>query len=283
MGIAENFQDILATFPDAQLLKEGGQKAVFLITHPKYGKAVLKVGNYASSQTLERIQREVRTLREIDSAYYPKIFDFQVLPDNRFLIIEQYVDCIPLSSCLDQYADPIKVLVLLRELVIGLKIIWEKQIVHRDIKPDNILIASNGQPIIIDLGIARLLNEESLTQTLALRGPATPLYAGPEQLLNRKANIDIRTDQFNLGIITLQLLMKGIHPFDPAIVGAGENIVENILAGRWYRGVFSNPDILCLQPLVEKLLGKEPYMRFRTPDTLMRQIDECLEAVKNEY
>jgi len=282
MGIAENFQDILATFPDAQLLKEGGQKAVFLISHPNYGKSVLKVGTYSRPQTLERIQREVRTLREIDSAYYPKNFDFQILPDNRFLIVEQYVDCIPLSSCMDQYVDPAKALMLVRELVIGLKILWEKQIVHRDIKPDNILIASNGRPIIIDLGIARLLDEESLTQTIALRGPATPFYAGPEQLLNRKASIDIRTDQFNLGIILLQLLMKGIHPFDPAIVCAGENIVENILAGRWYRGVFTNPHLICLQPLIEKLLGKEPYMRYRSPDNLMRRIDECLKEVKNE-
>ncbi len=281
MGMAENFQDILSTFPDAQLLKEGGQKAAFLISHPEYGKSVLKIGTYSRAQTLERIKREVKTLLEIDSIYYPKIFDFQIFPDNRFLIIEQYVDSIPLSACLDQYVDPIKVLSLLRELVIGLKILWGKNIVHRDIKPDNLLIASDGRPIIIDLGIARLLDEESITQTLALQ-PKTPIYASPEQLLNRKASIDIRTDQFNLGIITLQLLLCGTHPFDPAIVASGEHIIGNILEGKWYRGAFTNPDIKILQPLIEKLLGREPYMRFRCPDNLMMQIDECLKALKNE-
>lgn len=187
MGMAENFRDILSTFPDAQLLKEGGQKAAFLISHPEYGKSVLKIGTYSRAQTLERDGNiEVKTLLEIDSIYYPKIFDFQIFPDNRFLIIEQYVDSIPLSSCLDQYADPIKVLSLLRELVIGLKILWGKNIVHRDIKPDNLLIASDGRPIIIDLGIARLLDEESITQTLALQ-PKTPIYASPEQLLKSES------------------------------------------------------------------------------------------------
>ena len=277
MGIAENFCDILAMYPDAKPIKEGGQKAVFLINHPDFGKCVLKVGIYSRPQTLERIQREVRTLWEIDSSYYPKNYDFQILDGNRFFILEQYVECVPLSSCLRNYTDPSDTLLLLRELVIGLEILWNKKIVHRDLKPDNILISSKGNPIIIDLGIARLLAEESLTQTIALRGPATPAYAAPEQLLNRKTNIDIRTDQFNLGIITMQLLMGGTHPFDPVVVGAGENIMENILQGRWNKGILENQDLKALRPLIERLLGKEPYMRFRSSESLLEQIDICLQ------
>lgn len=281
MGINEHFFDVLSVFPDAQLIKEGGQKAVFLINHPSYGKCVLKVGVYSRPQTLERIQREVRTLREIDSTYYPKNYDFQLLDGNRFLIFEQYVECNPLSSCLGNYTNPSDALNLLSQLVTGLVILWNKQIVHRDLKPDNILIANSGQPIIIDLGIARLLVEESLTQTVAFCGPATPAYAAPEQLLNRKSNIDIRTDQFNLGIITLQLLLGGIHPFDPAIVGAGVNITENILQGRWFREIFQRQDLQFLCPLIEKLLGREPYMRFRSSETLIKQIGYCIEKANS--
>jgi len=280
MGIADNFTDILSLYPSAAPIKQGGQKAVFLIDHQDLGKCVLKVGIYSRPQTLERIVREVKTLREIDSPYYPKNYEFQVLDGNRFLIFEQYIESIPLSSCLQNYTDIENALFLLKELVLGLWIIWNKQIVHRDLKPDNILIRDDGHPVIIDLGIARLLDEESLTQTIAHRGPATPAYAAPEQLLNRKASIDIRTDQFNLGIITTQLLMGGVHPFDPEVVGDGENIMENIIQGKWVKDVFTNHDLRLLQPLIERLLGKEPYMRFRSPELLMQQIDNCLEKVR---
>lgn len=280
MGITDNFADILAQYPSASPIKQGGQKAVFLVTHQNFGKCILKVGIYPRPQTLERIAREVKTLREIDSPYYPKNFDFQVPDGNRFLIFEQYIESTPLSSCLQNYINPENTLYLLKELVLGLQIIWNKQIVHRDIKPDNILIRDNGHPVIIDLGIARLLDEESLTQTIAHRGPATPAYAAPEQLLNRKASIDIRTDQFNLGIITTQLLMGGVHPFDPAVVRDGDNIMENIIQGKWVKDVYKKDNLVLLQPLVERLLGREPYMRFRSPELLMQQIDNCLEKVQ---
>lgn len=278
MAIADNFADILALYPNAIPLKEGGQKAVFLIEHPKYGKCVLKVGVFSRPQTLQRIQREVETLRNIDSSYYPKNYDFQILDANRFVILEQYVECLPLSSCEDRYTNPKDVLLLLRELVVGLEILWKKQIVHRDLKPDNILITPLGHPIIIDLGIARLLSEESLTQTIAPRGPATPAYAAPEQLLNRKTKIDFRTDLFNLGIITLQLLMGGAHPFDPAIVGIGNSEMDNILQGIWNKDILKKEENKFLLPLIEKLLGKEPYMRFRSPELLLHQIDSYLKA-----
>ncbi len=279
MEIADKFTDILSLYPSASPMKQGGQKAVFLINHKDFGDCILKVGIYSRPQTLERITREVNTLRKIDSPFYPKNYEFQVLDDNRFLIFEQNIESVPLSSCLQNYTDPENALFLLRELVLGLKIIWEKQIVHRDLKPDNILIKHDGHPVIIDLGIARLLDEESLTQTIALHGPATPAYAAPEQLLNRKASIDIRTDQFNLGIITAQLLMGGVHPFDPKIVGNNENIMENIIHGKWSRAVFTNNDLKILQPLIERLLGKEPYMRFRSPELLMHEIDNCFEKL----
>ena len=274
--MADDFSDILTQYSDVTPLKIGGQKAVYLITHPIYGVSVLKLGTYSTPQTLERIKREVAVLRDIDSCYFPKNYDFELLPNSRFLIVEEYVDCKVLSSCMQEYTNPLKALELLKELVYGLKILWDKQIVHRDLKPDNILIVSNGMPRIIDLGIARLLKEESLTRTLALRGPATPRYAAPEQLLNYKNNIDFRTDQFNLGIITLQLMSGGAHPFDPTLVGIGDTFMDNIINARWDKSLFCDPNYSYVEPLISRLLGKEPYQRFRTYDLLINEIIACM-------
>ena len=281
MSIAEHFTDILNKFPDATLLKEGGQKAVFLINHLTYGRCVLKVGTYPQQSSLERIQREIKTLKEINSPYYPKIYEFSIIDPQRFIIFEEYEECKPLSSLLEKYQEQEMAIRLLKELVNGLVILWGMQIVHRDLKPDNILITKSGQVKIIDLGIARLLEEDSLTLTFAISGPATPVYAAPEQLQNRKSTIDIRTDQFNLGIILVQLVLGGIHPFDPRAVGGGTDIVENILSNNWCRKLLVSADLLQVSKIAEKLLGREPYLRFKTPKLLMDALDNYLEDLNN--
>lgn len=85
-------------------------------------------------------------------------------------------------------------------------------IVHRDIKPENVMYRADGTPVLVDLGIARHLDESSLTQDWLTRGPGTPAYAAPEQLVNDKHLIDWRTDQFSLGI-SLSIALLGMHPY----------------------------------------------------------------------
>lgn len=63
-------------------------------------------------------------------------------------------------------------------------------LVHRDIKPENVMYRVDGAPVLVDLGLARHLNETSLTQTWMPHGPGTPIYASPEQLVNDKYLID---------------------------------------------------------------------------------------------
>jgi serine/threonine protein kinase len=273
-----NHQDILNAYRNPQLLKLGGQKVVYLVNHQAFGQAVLKIGQYSSPQSLERIRREVALLKDIDSEYYPKNYDFQELPPDRFVIIEEYIQSKPLTDCFADYRNPKDILGLIKHLVIGLKIIWDKRVVHRDMKPDNILILPDGSPKIIDLGIARLLDLESLTRTLAIKGPCTPFYAAPEQLTNRKTEINFRADQFSLGIIMLQLLLDGQHPFDPTVVGSGASTVENILKNNWARTQLNNPDFAGLRDMLTKLLGHEPYQRYRKDDLLMTDLNKALEV-----
>jgi serine/threonine protein kinase len=121
------------------------------------------------------------------------------------------------------------------------------------------------------LGIARYLDNESITRTL-FGGPCSSDYAAPEQLRYNKNMIDARTDQFNLGIILVQLLLKGKHPFDCRLV-EGNSIPDNILAGNWYKRVFENENLIQIRPFALKLLGYYPYDRYRTPEILLREIE----------
>jgi serine/threonine protein kinase len=268
------YDDVLSVYRSARLLKKGGQKAAFLVEDDKRGKVVLKVGLCSSKVSLRRAEREVATMRSIDSRFYPRNYEFREISGGRFVIVEEYVESRPLSGMLGEF-DACSTLRLCTLVVDGLTILWNMRIIHRDIKPDNLLIRPDGAPVIIDLGIARALDSTALTLSFWQRGPCTPPYAAVEQLTNRKTAIDHRTDQFALGIVLAQLLMKGQHPFDPAVVGAGESIPDNILGGAWCKAKLSRAAPAPLVAVVGRMLGREPHQRYRTPATLRSALDDC--------
>jgi len=261
-------------------LKQGGQKEVYLVEHQKYGKCVYKKGKCSHLNDLERIKREVSILKEIDSCYFPKNYEASFNDNGEFNIIEEYIEADSLSDIMDAYkGNENKVLRLLLNLINGLKILWDKRRVHRDLKPDNILIKPNGQPVIIDLGIVRALDENSLTLTEQLNGPCTPIYAAPEQIKNRKYSIDVRTDFFTLGIIATELIL-GKHPFSVDVTNAGMSIVDNILNERYkleYDGICLSND---LKNIITRLLKPEPYQRIRTYNQLEEEILKILKGDK---
>lgn len=263
MNLLDN---VINQYSDVQTLAEGGQKKVYSAVHPEFGRVVIKYGEYRYSTTLERITREVDLLREIKSEYYPAHYEFLIEPVRReFLIIEEQLDAVELTEVMDRFSSDEHIKDLLIHLICALKIIWERNIVHRDIKPANILITPENEPRVIDLGIARFLDDKSLTATMARRGPGTPIYASPEQLLNKKSMINIRTDFFLLGLLVLEI-MHGYHPFDPIYVGNKDSLIDNIISGTYVAPDFSRDSSLVL--FVEKVLDPKPYRRYRTIEDL---------------
>lgn len=268
------YNHMLAMFPDAKAIKAGGQKAVYHATHPEHGDVAVKIGVCESERALERLKREVELLQGIDSEFYPRHISFHAFDAGEFLMVEEFVKGQLLTDCMDQFASSQAAVGLVKGLCSGLQVLWDMpgSVVHRDIKPDNIIIRPDGRPTILDLGIARFLDRTSLTNPLSPYGPCTPAYSAPEQLTNRKADIDWRTDQFLLGIILVQLLLGGVHPYDPQVVGGGQSIPENILTGNWCALLLSRSVPIPLRDTCFRMLGAEPYMRYRTPESLMADI-----------
>jgi len=266
--------DILNNCTNVVSLFEGGQKKVFRAKHKNFGEVVLKYGNFHDASGLERIKREVKLLREIDSEYFPKNYEFKIDKDSKtFLIVEEFIESKKLNELTDHFDSEPQLISLLRELIQGLKILWDKNVVHRDLKPDNILITSNFKPKIIDLGIARFKEYTSLTKTIAEFGPCTKMYASPEQLLNKKREINLRADFFALGIILLELYL-GFHPFTPDKIGNTKSIPENIINGIYVRPSSKKGTSEEFETLIDRLLKTQPHQRFPNYMTLEKFINQ---------
>ncbi len=140
-------------------------------------------------------------------------------------------------------------------------------IVHRDIKPENVMYRVDGTPVLVDLGLARHLNEPSLTQTWMPHGPGTPIYASPEQLVNDKYMIDWRADQFSLGI-TLSIALFGLHPYASSGTDATE-IIDRMSRREPPQLNFVRAATAERLELLIKMVDPWPIRRFARPDQLL--------------
>jgi serine/threonine protein kinase len=267
---------VLSDLKDVAPINSGGQKEVHRALHPKWGECVLKIGKSGNPASLERARREITVQGTLTTDYYPEVHFFGI-KEGKYYVVEQLIESKPLSDMIGDFSDSQSCLSLISDIANGLSPLWEMNIAHRDVKPDNILITPEGRPKIIDLGILRDPSADSLTLSLAPLGPCTPAYAAPEQLMNQKLAISPRTDQFPLGIILFQLLASGIHPYDPAYVGAGESIPHNIMERQWSDKALRSKDINTdVIGLINKCLGFHPYERFRNYNQLNDTIRKCM-------
>lgn len=211
-----NIEEISSRFwnlKELKLLKKGGQKTVYTAQSESYGSVVLKL-----MKASPRIDREIMIVKQHGFTGVPKIYDMgevRDLGDFSRYIVEQRVDGIDLKQFLQNNNAPVDakfVVRMMRSLFVTLGELENECIVHRDIKPDNIIVDSEGKFWLVDFGIARVANEISLTKTDAVHGPCTPGYGAPEQVLNYKAAIDSRADLYSLGVTAYELL-TGANPF----------------------------------------------------------------------
>ncbi len=214
------------------------------------------LGGDDKADYVARFQREARSAGRCSHPNIVAIYDFAVHEGNPFLAME-YVEAANLGQALrssGRFAVPAAVAVTVQVLD-ALACAHGLGIVHRDVKPANILLLANGQVKMTDFGIARLENAD-LTQAGSVIG--TPSYMSPEQL--RGEAVDARSDLFSTGVVLYEIL-TGERPFP------GRNITE--IAYRLLNE--APPDIRAkvatvpasLAAIVERALAKQPMDRFR--------------------
>src|SRR5450759_160391 len=181
-----------AHFDDSLIPSDLPAESTYLRGWEHWGNIVVKVASGIDATAITYLQREIELLKEIDSPYFPALRFSEVfaenpitedqLADRLIVTIEELIESLPLSAVTANYNTEISVANLLLKLCYALNVLWDhhKRLVHRDLKPDNILIRPNGEVVIIDLGIVRETGSPVNTLTAFPFGPITAAYAGPE-------------------------------------------------------------------------------------------------------
>lgn len=213
-----------SSLQDISVLDQGAQKHVFSAQHQDHGNVVLKL--IRSGHTPERTQRELLAAKQIDSRRIPRIFEHSIIAgpagEHIVWVIEQRIQGMNLQSVLK--GRPLSLLESNRLAVQLLEVLEraeQARIVHRDIKPANIMLDTAGEFWLLDFGLARHLDLNSLTATAQTFGVGTPGYAPPEQYRNIKGEIDSRADLFALGVTIYECLTQR-NPFTDGVRDVGE-------------------------------------------------------------
>ncbi len=214
----ENLSDSLKIIGNYDLLTkiaEGGMGTVYRGRHRVTGEtvAVKVVPQHLLSNpiVLKRFEQEYNVARLIDHPNIVKALDFGREGDTRFLVME-YVEGESLGQKLERdgrlpEAEAIEIIL---QIARGLQFAHKQGMVHRDVKPDNILITEDGHAKLTDLGLVKEI-ETDLNLTRTGRGLGTPHFMSPEQFRNAK-NADARCDIYSLGA-TLYMMVTGELPF----------------------------------------------------------------------
>lgn len=205
---------------DYQVLSElgrGGMGVVYKARHRKLNRDVaLKMilqGNHAGSEALERFIVEARAVAHLQHPGIVQIFDIGEHEQLPYFSLE-FVDGSDLQKKLDrQPQDPKYAAEIVAKLAEAMQYAHENGILHRDLKPPNVLLDSNGEPKITDFGLAKQVDgEEASTGTTMGTIMGSPSYMPPEQARGEVSSLTPRSDLYSLGAILYEML-TGRPPF----------------------------------------------------------------------
>jgi len=271
-------------FTVGALLGEGGFAAVFRVRerrqHRDVAVKVVDLGLTPSPSLAVRFVREARTVARLEHPHIVPIYKVGGYQNEVLYIVMRCVDGASLRQLLEKKKrlSVRKAATIARQVADALGYAHHYGVVHRDVKPDNILLDRGGHVLVTDFGIAKAAQEASVSQ-LTTEGMVvgTPQYMSPEQATGDK--LDARSDIYSLGILLYQML-AGEPPFD------GES-AQSILMKQAtadpppihdHRGDVPAP----LTAALERMLAKDPAERYQTAEEASRALVEAVPAAAGE-
>jgi serine/threonine protein kinase len=254
---------------------EGGMGVVYLARDRELGRDVaLKVlrAPDPSAEERDRILREARILASLEHPGIAPVHDVGVLPDGRVFYVMQHVRGERLDSFAHSAQSRAELLRVFRQVCNAVAFAHAAGVIHRDLKPQNVMLGAFGEVLVLDWGVAKLRGhpvkgtyatgfQPTGEDTAAGAVMGTPGYMAPEQLTGHSAAADERADVFGLGGI-LCFLLTGDHP--PAGLPEGE---------RWL--AVPAP----LRAICERARAPLPEHRYRSASELAADVANYLDAL----
>ena len=259
-------QELNEEYEILEELGRGGMAIVFKAKEKQLDREVaIKVLPFSlafDKEFVERFQREARTSARLE---HPNIIPiYRVGKSGRIIyFVMKFLRGKPLSSVLASRGSlpPVEIKRILAEVGRALAYAHKKEIVHRDIKPDNIMFDEHGHAVVTDFGIAKAASGGKLTGTGMSIG--TPHYMSPEQA--KAQPLDGRSDIYSLGVVGYQCLTGGV-PFDgeDSFSIGYKHIMEEIPTPP-----LETPEKRQLFEIIRKMMAKTPAQRFQNADELI--------------
>ena len=260
-------------------LGQGAMGTVYLGRDPKINREVaIKTLSYANvdegklDEIKERFLREAEAAGRLSHPNIVTIYDVGEEHDMAYMAMELIKGRVLSDYCQkNNLLPPSRALGFVGAVAEALDYAHSRGVVHRDIKPDNIILVDGNQVKVTDFGIARVVSA-SHTETGIILG--TPNYMSPEQV--EGLHVDGRSDLFSLGVVLYELL-AGERPFK------GDNVASlmyNIAHTDYLPLKKAAPDTpVCCHQIIKKLLAKDPQNRLNTAGKLVRKIGQCIEGL----
>ena len=249
-----------------QWLGRGGQSTTFLAHDPDLERTVVikRYHNAGTAEQRDRLLNEARSLARVHSPHIAHCFDADKDGSVPFLVLE-HVAGRSLSQLRTLDWTIRSIVALAMDVAAGLRDVHKFGLIHRDVKPANIIVADDGDARIVDFGMAHIMS------THASSASGTPAYMAPEQARGETDRIDARTDVFGLGAVLYELL-TGEAPF------ARNDRTESLLAAQ--RGLIETPAARRrfvprgLMRICRRCLAPEKLDRYESIDQFIAAIEK---------
>lgn len=274
--------DISKAFPEYEVLAELGDgtfKIACLVDDGRVQK-VLKVSKASvdglDANLPERLRREIEAMKQVNCPNIARVLDGPdirgVAGEKRVFYLEEFYPGGTLDKRIGEPWSTEQVVALMRGLLAAVAALESAGIVHRDVKPENIVFDADDRPVLLDLGIAYYKDLSSITEPFA-SSPKTPRWAAPELFAMRSTVvIDSRTDLFGVGVVCFEAATGGVHPFHPERDG----YPERLSSGQIDTETLEKASVP--RPLIDvlvRLLQGAPNRRFRKVDAAARALEAC--------
>lgn len=266
---------------DLELIREVGRGAQGIVYEGRQlgiGRTVaVKVVNKDQAFGEEQVERFRREAEATGRLSHPNVVAVYGLleTEHHMLLLQEFVEGGSLADRLEDEAVRgvpdaercRRATEVCRKLAEALHHAHEHGVIHRDVKPDNVLFTEDGEPKLTDFGLARMENKLGLSRTGAIIG--TPHYMSPEQVTADPSAIDARTDVYSLGCMLYRVLSGRVPIEGKSLQGTFHNILS--MPPRGLRGL--NKDVSAdLEAVCLKALRKSPGERYATAEEMARDL-----------